>query len=165
MVTKVVFKGIDSRGKLKHKTIGIKHDFQVIPEEEFLGYTLPAQSVGSQIIDYLDTVDKSELMLKYDFLIILDYYLPKKRKTKQQEFEEFIEYLSEIIPIDRSVEAIVMESWDVLFGKGKSNKQKALEVLNMRNIAFKVIGNTLNTITKLVGSERSTTRLKQISNG
>lgn len=49
--------------------------------------------------------------------------------------------------------------------KGKSNKQKALEVLNMRNIAFKVIGNTLNTITKLVGSERSTTRLKQISNG
>ena len=82
----------------------------------------------------------------------------------KKEFEEFITYLSAVMPIDRSVEAIVMESWDVLFGKGKSNKQKALEVLNMRNIAFKVIGNTLNTITKLVGSERSTTRLKQISN-
>ena len=56
-------------------------------------------------------------MDEYGFSVILDYYIPRRNKDKYQEFDEFITYLSTIIPIDRSIEAIITEAKDVLFGK------------------------------------------------
>jgi hypothetical protein len=63
--------------------------------------------------------------------------------------DDFIDYLSAITPIDRSLEAIIMESKDILFGKNKSHMQKAVEVFTMRGMAFKVINNTLQVVNNI----------------
>jgi hypothetical protein len=142
MKTKIVFKGL-SNGKVIRRTIPIEHNFKEIPSEEFLGYMLPRQSVESQVIDYLDTIDKSELMIKYNFDLILDYYIPKKKKSKDEEIAEFIDFLSNYVPIDRPIEAVISEAEDILFGKGKSNKTKAIEVLKMLTISYKASKGTM----------------------
>lgn len=159
MKTKIVFKGL-SNGKVIHRTIPIEHNFKEIPPEEFLGYMLPRQSVESQVIDYLDTIDKSELMIKYNFDLILDYYIPKKKKSKDEEIAEFIEYLSNFVPIDRPVKAIISEAEDVLFGKGKSNKTKAIEVLKMLTISYKASSGTMAMVSKMLNEMKLCLELK-----
>ena len=149
MKTKITFKGIDDRGKIIRRTIPIEHNFTEQPAEEFMGVLLPPTSVEDQVIEYLDTIDKSDIMDKYGFYIILDYY-PYVKRNKKKEFEEFIQYLSAVMPIDRSVIAVVSEAKDVLFGKGKSNYTKAVELLNMQNIAFKAAGGMLEMINKML---------------
>ena len=62
MKTKVIFRGL-SDGRIVYRHIQIRHNFSIIPETEFLGYKLPAQSVESQVIDYLDSIDKSDTNL------------------------------------------------------------------------------------------------------
>lgn len=152
MITKVVFKGIDDRGNIIHKTIPIKHNFEIIPGHQ--GLKLPETSIERQVFEYLDSIDKSDLMLKYGFSIILDYYLPKKKKTKQEELEEFLKYLSNIITIDTSVEAIIYEHKDILFGKGKSNKTKTKEVLSILTILYKTIANTIRYVTEMFTNKK-----------
>ena len=149
MKTKITFKGIDDYGRVIRRTIPIEHNFTEQPAEEFMGVLLPPISVEDQVIEYLDTIDKSDIMNKYGFYIILDYY-PYVKRNKKKEFEEFIQYLSAIMPIDRSVIAIVSESKDVLFGKGKSNYAKAVELINMQRIAFKAAGGMLEMINKML---------------
>lgn len=149
MKTKVTFKGL-SEGKIIFRHIQIKHDFSIIPGEIFLGYQLPAQSVESQVIDYLDSIDKSDIMSKYNFDIIIDYWVPKKKK-KRNEIQEFIEFLKPYITPDqyRPVEAIISEMKDVLFGKNKSNEQKAMEVLTVLSISYKAGVGALNIVQKM----------------
>lgn len=148
MKTKIVFKGL-SNGKVIRRTIPIEHNFKEIPSGEFLGYMLPRQSVESQVIDYLDTIDKSEIMAKYNFDLILDYYIPKKKKSKDEEIAEFIDYLSKFVPIDRPIEAIISEAEDMLFGQGKSNKTKAIEVIKMLTIAYKASTGTMAMVSNM----------------
>ena len=149
MKTKVTFKGL-CEGKIIYRRIQIKHDFSIIPGETFLGYKLPAQSVESQVIDYLDSIDKSDIMSKYNFEIIIDYWVPKKKK-KRNEIQEFIEFLKPYITPDqyRPVEAVISEMKDVLFGKNKSNEQKAMEVLTVLQISYKAGVGTLNIVQKM----------------
>lgn len=146
MKTKITFKVITNNGKITRKTIPIKHNFKIKPAEIFLGYEFPKQSIESQVIEYLDSIDKSDLMNKYDWRIILNYYPHKKRKSKQQEFEEFIEYLKTITTIDNTLEHIIIEFKDILFGRGKSNYIKALEVLKIKEMALKAMSNTFEFI-------------------
>lgn len=149
MKTKVYFKALCNR-KVVRRIIPIEHNFEVIPECEFKGYTFPETSVESQVIEYLDSIDKSDIMAKYDFDIIFDYYIPKKRK--RNEIEEFIEYLKPYISVEthRAVRAIISEAKDVLFGKGKSNETKAKELFVMLNIANKSIQGTINVIENII---------------
>jgi hypothetical protein len=149
MKTKITFKGIDDYGRVIRRTIPIEHNFTEQPAEEFMGVLLPPVSVENQVIEYLDTIDKSDIMNKYGFYIILDYY-PYIKRNKKKELEEFITYLSAIMPIDRSVIAVISESKDVLFGKGKSNYTKAVELINMQNIAYKAAGGMLEMINKML---------------
>ena len=149
MKTKIIFKGIDDYGRVIRRTIPIEHNFTEQPAEEFMGVLLPPVSVENQVIEYLDTIDKSDIMNKYGFYIILDYY-PYIKRNKKKELEEFITYLSAIMPIDRSVIAVISESKDVLFGKGKSNYTKAVELINMQQIAFKAAGGMLEMINKML---------------
>lgn len=142
MVTKIVFKAI-SGSRVVHRTIPIEHPkLEVIPSEVFLGYELPVQSIESQVIDYLDSVDKSDIMVEYGFDIILDYY-PKntrKRKKKVDEVAEFIEYMRPIIEsqpdLQEPIEAVILMAKDELFGHRKSNIQKAKEVLKMAEMSY-----------------------------
>lgn len=149
MRTKVTFKGL-SEGKIVYRHIQIRHNFSIIPGETFLGYQLPAQSIESQVIDYLDTIDKSDIMLKYNFDVIIDYWVSKKKK-KRNEIQEFIEFLKPYITPDqyRPVEAVISEMKDVLFGKNKSHEQKAMEVLTVLQISYKAGVGALNIVQKM----------------
>lgn len=86
-------------------------------------------------------------MIKYDWDIILDYYISKKYK-KSNEMNEFINYLRPYVDpiLYRPIEAIISEHKDILFGKGKSNKAKAKEVLSILRITNKVVDGTLKVI-------------------
>lgn len=156
MKTKVCFKALSNR-KIVRKIIPIEHNFRVIPEENFNGFILPKQSIESQVIDYLDSIDKSELMAKYNFDIIFDYYIPKKKKSKSSEIQEFIEYLSPYISIEnnRSIRAVISEAKDILFGRGKSNETKAKELFVMLNIANKSIKGTIDVIENIIESNNN----------
>lgn len=83
MKTKVTFKGL-SEGKIVYRHIQIRHNFSIIPGEIFLGYQLPAQSIESQVIDYLDSIDKSDIMLKHNLEMIIDYWVPKKKRNEMK---------------------------------------------------------------------------------
>nr|DAX08819.1 MAG TPA: hypothetical protein [Bacteriophage sp.] len=166
MVTKVCFVAL-SNHKIVRKIVPIEHNFEVIPGEEFLGYKLSETSIESQVIDYLDVIDKSDIMLKYDFDMIIDYYIPKKKKKKSDELAEFIEYLRPYITEDmyRPIEAIISEAKDILFGKGKSNETKAKELFIIYGIVNKSIKGTLNSIEKIIenyenSNNRNTRRLR-----
>lgn len=156
MTTKIVFKAM-SDGRIVHKTIPIEHPkFDVIPSDVFLGYELPAQSVQSQVIDYLDGIDKSDIMAKYGFDVILDYY-PKKHKVRKQRIDEvtsLIEYMRPIVELhpelQRPIEATISEAREELFGNGRSNEAKAKEVLRMVNISLKAATGAYKSITKML---------------
>lgn len=142
MVTKIVFKAI-SGGRVVHRTIPIEHPkFDVIPSDVFLGYKLPPQSVQSQVIDYLDNVDKTDIMIRYGFDTILDYY-PKKPRIREKRVDEvadFIEYMRPLVEshpdLQMPIEAVIRVAKDELFGYRKSNLQKAKEVLKMAEMSY-----------------------------
>lgn len=166
MVTKVCFVAL-SNHKIVRKIVPIEHDFETIPESEYLGHKLPEVSIEHQVITWLDVIDKSDIMLKYDFDMIIDYYIPKKKKKKNDEIAEFIEYLRPYITEDmyRPIEAIISEAKDILFGKGKSNETKVKELFIIYGIVNKSIKGTLNSIEKIIenyenSNNRNTRRLR-----
>lgn len=146
--TIITFKALSEHRIIK-KDIPIEHSFQVIPATVFNGVELPATSIESQVIDYLDSIDKRDLMVEHDFDTILDYW-PKRIRRKRDEVAEFIEYCNPYIQkfpqFKRPFEAVISESKEVLFGKNKSNETKLKEVLNMVNIAFKASSGMANAI-------------------
>ena len=150
--TNVTFKALTDDRRLVHKTIPIHHNFEVIPEQEFMSVMLPQTSVEYQVIHFLDEQDKSELMDKYGFSMIIDYYIKKKRKTKADEFEEFrkflVPYFAMYPQLKRPFEAIISESKDTLFGNGKSNEKKLKEVINAHSMILKAVDGTLNLMLK-----------------
>lgn len=157
MKTKITFKAL-RRDNVICKTLSIEHpDYNVIPSELFNGFEVPPISIESQVIDYLDNIDKSDIMAKYDWDIILDYYPYKKKvrkKVHKNEIEEFIEYMRpyvEMFPsITRPIEAIISESKDILFGHGKSNKTKAKELLKMLDMTLLASQGTMDVMVKMI---------------
>lgn len=151
-ITKVTFKALSDH-RVIHKTIPIEHDFKEIPQTTFLGVVLPVTSIESQVIDYLDEIDKTDIMTEYGFDMILDYW-PKRTRKKRDEVAEFIEYCKPYIQrfpnLERPFGAIISESKDVLFGKNKSNETKLKEVLNMVGISNKVAMGTLDVISRIL---------------
>lgn len=156
MKTIITFKAL-RRGHVVYKHIPIYHNFKELPSTEFNGIILPPISVELQVMEQLDIMDKSDLMLQHDFDIILDYY-PKRKMKKRNEVDEFINfcepYLSAypqfVIPFHK----VISESKDILFGKGKSNEQKFKEVLNLVDVSFKVAQGTINLINKFLSIKR-----------
>ena len=149
--TIVTFKAL-RKGKVVYKNIPIHHHFEEIPEENFNGMQLPITSVESQVIHYLDEIDKRDMMVQYDFDIIIDYF-PKKKRVKKNEIEEFVKfcrpYLDLYPQLIRPFEAVISESQELLFGKHKSNEQKFKEVLGMLNVSFKAAEGAMNLINSI----------------
>ncbi|MGM9759316.1 MAG: hypothetical protein ACI30I_04265 [Parabacteroides sp.] len=152
MKTIITFKA-QRRGRVVYKHIPICHNFKELPSTEFNGIILPPASVDSQVMEQLDNIDKSDLMLQYDFDAILDYY-PKRKRAKRNEMDEFIDfcepYLSAhpkfVIPFRK----VISESKDVLFGKSKSNEQKFKETLNLVNVSLKAAMGAINLINSIL---------------
>ena len=152
--TNVTFKALTDDRRLVNKSIPIHHNFELIPEQEFMGVMLPPTTVEEQVIHFLDEQDKSELMDKYGFYMIIDYYVKKKRKTKADEFEEFRKFLAPYFAqfpiLKRPFEAIISESKDMLFGKGKSNETKLKEVMNSHLMILKGVNGAFDTVLKIL---------------
>lgn len=152
--TIVTFKALTYDRRMVNKNIPIHHDFEVIPAQKWHGIMLPETSVESQVIEFLDKQDKRELMEKYDFLIIIDYYVRKKkhRKTKQDELNEFMTFLEPYFnaypSVRRPFEAIISEHKDMLFGKGKSNDIKMEEIINIHRMIMKGVDGMLDMLMK-----------------
>lgn len=149
MKTKVKFKAIRD-GQIVYKTIPIEHpNFEPSPPIVFDGVQLPETPIEYKIMEYLDEIDKSDIMVKYDFDVILDYWVPKK-KAKANEIEEFFAYMQPLVDASPDLrvplEKIISESRSVLFGKGKSHKTKAIEVVNMLKISYKVANGVMDMV-------------------
>lgn len=97
----------------------------IIPGEEFNGYKFPDTSIESQVIDYLDSIDKSEMMYHHNIDIIFDYYI-KKEYSIDDEIIDFINYISKYISLDdnKQIRTLLYEAKDILFGQNKSNETK-----------------------------------------
>lgn len=142
MKTNITFKALQ-RGMVVRRTLSIEHpDYDIIPSEEFNGFELPPISIESQVIDYLDSIDKSDIMAKYDWDIILDYYPAKQRISPMRgdEVADFIEYMRPLVEsrpdLQMPIEAVILMAKDELFGCQKSNLQKAKEVLKMAEMSY-----------------------------
>ena len=151
MKTKVTFKAL-RRGRIVHKTIPIEHpDFGILPSEIFDGVELPSISIESQVIDYLDSIDKADMMAKNDWDVILDYY-PHKRRKRKNEIEDFIEFMRPYVDmfpeLARPIEAVMSEAQGVLFGHRKSNETKARELIKMLSMTLLASKGTLDTVMK-----------------
>ena len=150
--TIVTFKALRN-GEIVYKDIPIYHNFNKLTAEEFNGNQLPATSVESQVINYLDEIDKTDIMIQYDFDIIIDYF-PKKKKVKKNEIEEFVKFCKPYLDLNpqliRPFEAVISESNELLFGNRKSNEQKFKEVLGMINVSLKAAEGTMNLINKIL---------------
>ena len=149
MITKIKFKAIRG-GRIVYKTIPIEHPkFEPSPPIVFDGVQLSETPIEYKIMEYLDEIDKSDIMVKYDFDIILDYWIPKK-KAKANEIEEFFAYMQPLVDVNPDLrvplEKIISESRSVLFGKGKSHKTKAIEVVNMLKISYKVANGVMDMV-------------------
>lgn len=156
MKTIITFKAVRDR-KVVFKNIPIEHNFKVIPESEFYGVKLPAISIESQVINYLDETDKRELMDKYNFDIIIDYYPKKKRKTKEDEVIEFMEYCQPLFEkhpeYKRPFEAIISDHGLFIFGRKKSNYNKLIEIMNIYNMVMKGANGTMDMVLKTLKSD------------
>ena len=153
--TIITFKAIRDR-KVVYKSIPIYHNFKELPETDFNGIKLPATSVESQVINYLDEIDKRDMMIQYNFDIIIDYF-PKKKKVKKNEIETFIKfcqpYLDMYPSLIRPFEAVISEAQNILFGNNKSNEQKFKEVLKMIDISFMASAGTMEIINAILNRE------------
>ena len=156
MKTVITFKAIRDR-KVVFKDIPIEHNFEVIPECEFHGVKLPATSIESQVINYLDETDKRELMDKYGFDIIIDYYPKRKKKTKEEEIKEFIDYcqpLFEAYPqYKRPFEAIISDHGSFIFGRKKSNYNKLTQIMSIYDMVMKGASGTMDMVLKTLKSD------------
>ena len=127
-----------------------------MPETDFNGIKLPDTSVESQVINYLDEIDKSDMMIQHNFDIIIDYF-PKKKKVKKNEIEIFIKfcqpYLDMYPSLIRPFEAVISEAQNIIFGNNKSNEQKFKEVLKMIDISFKASTGTMEIINTILNRE------------
>lgn len=152
MKTAVTFKAITYRGKVVCKTIRIEHDFQTIPPVEIQGVLFPETSVERQVMEYLDEMDKRELMEEREWSVILDYWIASKHKKRKDELLEFIEFCRPYIQpypvLWRQFEATVSESKDILFGHNKSNVTKYKEVFNIMKITDKALNGLTDVLLK-----------------
>ena len=169
MTTKVKIKAIRG-GRIVYKTIPIEHPkFEPSPPIVFDGVEFPETPIEYKIMEYLDEIDKSEIMVKYDFDVILDYWIPKK-KDKANEIEEFFAYMQPLVDASPDLrvplEKIISESKGVLFGKGKSHKTKAIEVMNMLKISYKVAHGVMDMVLNILKNkeEYGTTSIKYQTN-
>jgi len=159
MKTKVKFKALSGENKIVTRTITIEHPtFEVIPQQQWNGITFKETSVEAQVIQWLDSIDKHDFMVKHDFSIIFDYWIPKKMK-KLNEVQNFIEfakpYLARYHILERPFRAIISDHKSLLFGHHKSNETKMKEVLAIIDSCYKVALGTLDHINKVILSEKN----------
>lgn len=108
-------------------------------------------SVEEQIMEYLDELDKSDIMAKYYMYEIITYfpYEKKKRISEKESFFNFLNTQKVVYNLDEKTMADIVayaSASKTLFGHRKSNEQKIQEIADNLTIFAKVRDNMLNTI-------------------
>lgn len=144
MITKIKFKCL-IRGKIKNILIPIEHN---ITSPYYNGVRMV--SIEEQVIDYLDNIDKRDIMVKYDVDVIIDY-IPYIRKKKKNEVEEFFKFCQSVGFDENTIlriGAVANSMRNVIFGKGYSNYRKAEILLSALNFGMKFTSEVLGKIMK-----------------
>lgn len=151
MKVKVKFKCVSYKGAVVYITEVIDcPDFKVIPPKEINGFWFPETSIRSQVVDYLDSQDRSNFILKHDLGCILDYSIVEKREKRS--FKDFMISLglSEQLMLD--VMAVYPKVKHLL--KGKSFEARATILLShvdlgydAQIVAYKRVGAILKALT------------------
>lgn len=150
MKTNITFKVLADH-RIFRKTIPIEHNF-VQYTDSFDGQSWVV-TIEQQVMEMLDDMDKKEMMDKYGWEMIFDYYpaFPRRKKLSvQEEIDEFLMIVTPYINKDmiRQFSAITYESKEILFGKGKSHSVKLKEILTMMKISNKSILGVLDVLKK-----------------
>ena len=93
-------------------------------------------SVRDQIYEYLDNIDKHEIMVENDFHIILDYRVVEVDVDTEyyNEFTDFKKYVKTFVKhynIEEHVRFVMKSYYDSLFNCSKSHIQKLKEILTI----------------------------------
>lgn len=146
-MSKVMFIYINSYRRKQRKVIDI--DMPKFKEQIVPGFD-GSISVEEQIMEYLDTIDKSDIMAKYDMCEIITYFpYKKKRMTEKESFFNFLNTLKAVYNLDEKTMTDIVAYASVsktLFGHRKSNEQKIQEIADNLTIFAKVRDNILNMI-------------------
>lgn len=132
---KIRFKYLDYRGKVKTRTFEMEvPKFEVIPATTFNNIPVPAIPVESQIIDYLDSIDKKDFMIENEMETIIDYFIPeKKSKVTFQDLLKLYEWTNPQVLVD----AVVVYSKMKPKLKGLSAQKQLDLVLETLQIGYK----------------------------
>lgn len=145
----VMFIYINSYRRKQRKVIDI--DMPEFKEQIVPGFD-SSISVNEQIMEYLDTIDKSDIMAKYDMYEIITYFPYKKKKKRMSEKESFFNFLSTqkvVYNLDEKTMADIVayaSTSKTLFGHRKSNEQKIQEIADNLTIFAKVRDNMIDMI-------------------
>jgi len=134
-------------------SVTFKHpEFTETPACKFHGVELPVVSVGEQVIQWLDSIDKSQMMIDHDWYLIIDYWIKPqvKRKPRGSEIHEFCLFLDPYVEkfpqLKRPFEAIISDYGHLLFGHKKTDEQKLKLLLELYEMTKKVSDGTIDMV-------------------
>ena len=108
--------------------------------------------VRGQVMDWLDCIDKHQLMIENNIDFIFDYDVVVSDVESDYVYCEAEEFLKYIYPIAKSENCVNMigfvieNSKDILFGRGLSNYEKAYITLNIMNTSLRASSVVLDSI-------------------
>lgn len=117
-------------------------DFEEQTDEVILnGQCLPVTiTVEDQIMEYLDEMDKSDIMAKYDMRIIIDYHITPQPVDEIEDFKTYLYYWCKVCHIGPDMLMAVIEyaaNSQTIFGCGKTNIQKLTDILDGLGLCFR----------------------------
>ena len=136
MKSQVEFKVL-RRGEQELVVLTIEHpEFTHKPQMTINGICYNEVSVMDQIYEYLDNIDKHDIMVENDFNIILDYRVVEVDVNTEyyNEFTDFKKYVKAFVKhynIEEHVRFVMKSYYDTLFNNGKSHVQKLKEILTI----------------------------------
>lgn len=151
MKIKIKFKALTYNGKVIVFTKDFYcPDFEVIPPKKLNDGELPEITVESQIIDWLDEQDKSNLMIEKDLGVIIDYWIPKK-KEKKSTIVDYLKKanLSEQLMLD--LLAVYKKIKPII--KGKSVEYQIHMMLSHLSIGYDAAANAYKHISNILQVE------------
>lgn len=108
--------------------------------------------VRGQVMDWLDCIDKHQLMIENNIDFIFDYDVVVSDVESDYVYCEAEEFLKYIYPIAKNENCVNMigfvieNSKDILFGRGLSNYEKAYIALNIMNTSLRASSVVLDSI-------------------
>lgn len=151
MKSQVEFKVL-RRGEQELVVLTIEHpEFTHKPQMTINGICYNEVNVVDQIYEYLDNIDKHDIMVENDFHIILDYRVVEVDVDTEyyNELTDFVKYVKPFVKhynIEGHVGFVMKNCYDTLFNCGKSHIQKLKEILTIITTAQRYTGQVLDHI-------------------